>query len=141
MLSTYISKKHEKSILKKFKNHVLPFQCVKINPIVKILLSYWSKSKSGLILMSCPSMGPKILDCPNDFGPVPIFFDRSNSFWSGPNNFGQVQIITISPEKSNLNLTILTKMIWNRPKQFGPNQNNLHPSKKIWAVQNQALTK
>ena len=49
---------------------------------------------------------------------------KSNSFWSGPNNFGQVQIIKISPEKYNLNLT---KMIWSLPKQFGPYQNNFRP--------------
>ena len=46
-----------------------------------------------------------ILDCPNHFGRVPIVLDESNSFWSGPSHFGQVQIIKISPEKSNLNLT------------------------------------
>ena len=50
-----------------------------------------------------------ILDRPNNFGRVPIVLDGSNSFWSGPNHFGQVQIIKISPEKSNLNLT---KTIW-----------------------------
>ena len=51
----------------------------------------------------------------------------------GPIHFGQVQIIKISQDKSNFNLT---KMIWTRPKQFGFNQNNLHPSKTIWTVQN-----
>ena len=56
-----------------------------------------------------------IMDRPNDFDRVPIILDGPNSFWSGPNHFGQVQIIKISPEKSNLNLT---KMIWTRPKQF-----------------------
>ena len=50
-----------------------------------------------------------ILDLPIDFGQVPIIFDGSNSFGSGPNHFGQVQIIKISLEKFNLNLT---KMIW-----------------------------
>ena len=39
------------------------------------------------------------------------------SFWTGHIHFVQVQIIKISPEKSNLNLT---KMIWTRPTQFGP---------------------
>ena len=67
------------------------------------------------------------------FGLVPIAWLRSNSFWSGPNHYGQVQIIKISLEKSNLNLT---KILWPRPKQFGPNQNNLHLSKTIWTVQN-----
>ena len=74
-----------------------------------------------------------ILDCPNNFGKAPIVLDGSNSFWSGPNYFGQVQIIKISPEKSNLNLT---KRIWTRPKQLGPDQNNLYQSKTIWTVQN-----
>ena len=32
------------------------------------------------------------------------------------NHFVQVQIIKISPEESNLNLT---KIIWTQPKQFG----------------------
>ena len=59
--------------------------------------------------------------------------DRSTLFWSGLNHFGQVQIIKISPEKSNLNLT---KMIWTRPKQIGPVQNNLYLTKMIWTVQN-----
>ena len=63
-----------------------------------------------------------IFDRPNHFGQVPIVLDRHNSFLSGPNNFEQVQIIKISPEKSNLNLT---KTIWTRPKQFVPVQNNL----------------
>ena len=40
-----------------------------------------------------------------------------------------VQIIKVSPKKSNLNLT---KMIWIRPKWFAPDQNNLYPSKTIW---------
>ena len=39
-----------------------------------------------------------ILDPPNNFGRVPIVLDGSNSFCSGPNYFGQVQIIRISPE-------------------------------------------
>jgi hypothetical protein len=63
-----------------------------------------------------------------------MILDVSNVFWSGPNHFGQVQIIKISPEKSNLNLT---NIIWTWPKQFGPHQNNLYPSKTIWIVQNQ----
>ena len=67
-----------------------------------------------------------ILDRPNDFGRVPIVLDRPNSFWSGPNHFWQVQIIKLNPEKSNL--------MW--PKWFGPDQNNLYPSKTIWTFQN-----
>ena len=54
-------------------------------------------------------------------------------FWSSSNHFGHVQILKISPEMSNLNLT---KMIWTQPKQFGHDQNNLNPSKTIWTVQN-----
>ena len=75
-----------------------------------------------------------ILDHPNHFGQVPIVLDGSNSLWLDPNHFGtKVQIIKISPEKSNLNLT---KMIWTRPKQFRPDQNSKYPSKTIWTVQN-----
>ena len=74
-----------------------------------------------------------ILYPPKYFGRVPIVLDRPNSFWSGSNYFGQVQIIKTSPEKSYLNLT----------KVFGPDQINLdltklictHP-KTIWTVQN-----
>ena len=53
-------------------------------------------------------------------------------FWTGPNHFGQVQIIKISPEKSNLTLT---KMLWTRPKRFGPDQNDWYSTKMIWTVQ------
>ena len=78
--------------------------------------------------------GSKIIfDRPNYFGRVPIILDGTNSFWSGSNHFGQVQIIKISPEKSDLNLT---KIIWTSSKRFGPDQNNLYPSKTIWTVQN-----
>jgi hypothetical protein len=45
-----------------------------------------------------------------------------------PNHFGQVQIIKISPEKSNLNLT---KMIWTPPNQFVLVQNNLDSPKSF----------
>ena len=46
-----------------------------------------------------------IQDCPNYFGWVPTVFDWPNLFWSGSNHFGQVWIIKIGPEKSDLNLT------------------------------------
>ena len=74
-----------------------------------------------------------ILDRPNYFGWLPIILDGSNSFWTGPNHFGQFQITKTSPEKSNWNLT---KMIWTCPKQIGPDQNNLYITKMIWPVQN-----
>lgn len=54
-----------------------------------------------------------IMDRPNDFGPIAILFDGSNLFWSGPNQFGQVQIVKISTEKSDLNLS---KNFWTQPK-------------------------
>ena len=72
--------------------------------------------------MPCPSMGP------NNFGQVPIVFDESNSFWSGQNHFGHVQIIKISPKKSDLNLT---KTICIRPKQFLSVLNNLDSPKSL----------
>ena len=60
--------------------------------------------------MPSPSMGPKW------FWTIQIilvkyqsFLGGSNSFWSDPNHIAQVQIIKISYEKSNLNLT---KIIW-----------------------------
>ena len=79
-------------------------------------------------LMPCPSIGPKWFSWT-----VQIILVKYQSFWSGPTHFGQVQIIKINPEKSNLTLT---KMLWTRPKQFGPDQNNLFLYKTIWMVQN-----
>ena len=52
---------------------------------------------------------------PNWFCTDQIILDGYNLFWTGPNHFGLVQIIKISPEKSNLSLS---KMISTRPKQF-----------------------
>ena len=49
----------------------------------------------------------------------------SNSFWLGPNQ-KNIQ------EKSNLNLT---KIIWTYQKRFGPDQNNLDPSKTTEIIQ------
>ena len=57
----------------------------------------------------------KFLGRPNPFGRVPIILDGSNSFWLGPNHLKQVQIIKLSAEKFNLNVT---KMTWIWPKQF-----------------------
>ena len=91
---------------------------------IALLIMYYALSFYG---------SKMILDSPNHFGQVPIVLVGSNLFWSDPNHFGQVQIIKISPKKSNLNLT---KVIWTRPKRYGPDQNNLYPSKTIWTVQN-----
>ena len=89
-------------------------------------------------------MGPKlfwtvqiILDRPNNFGREPIVLDRSNYFWSGPNQFGLVQIMKISPEKSKFKPTkmiwtrIPIKTIWTQLNNLDPNpdQNNLDPTK------------
>ena len=63
-----------------------------------------------------------------------MVLDWTNSFWSGAHHFGQVQIIKISPEKSNLNLT---KMIWTSPKRIGPDQNNLDGPKSFWTYKGQ----
>ena len=72
--------------------------------------------------MPCPST------VQNDFGP-------SKSFWLSTNPFEWIQFILFGlksfwtgPNYKNLNLT---KMIWTRPKQFGPDQNNLDGSKLI----------
>ena len=54
-----------------------------------------------------------------------LSFYGSKMILDRPNHFGRpVEIIKISSEKSNLNLT---KMIWSCPKQIGPNKNNLYP--------------
>ena len=68
-----------------------------------------------------------ILDLPKDFGWVPIVLDGFNLLWSDPNYFGQVQIIKISPEKSNLNLT---KMIWTIQNHFWSIEGTRH--KLLW---------
>ena len=70
--------------------------------------------------MFCPIQGT------NYFSRIPIILDGSNSFWTGPNHFGQVQIIKDSPEKSNLKLI----------KKIEHDQNNLYRTKMIWSVQN-----
>ena len=64
---------------------------------------FWKKS---LVLLraaqSLLRMSPKwFWTVQINFGRVPIDLYRSNSFWSGPNHFGQTQVIKISPEKSN----------------------------------------
>ena len=51
----------------------------------------------------------------NIWGLVPIVLDGPNVFSSGPNHF--IQVMKISPEKSNLNLA---KMIWTVQNHFGP---------------------
>ena len=79
----------------------------------------WAKSLTYVLSFYGSKM---ILDCPNNFGQVPIILDGSDLFWSGPNHFRQVQIIKLCPAKSNLNMT---KMIWTWPKQFVFFQNNL----------------
>ena len=78
-------------------------------------------------LMPCPFMGPKWLWTVQII--LVNILDGSNLFWSGVNHFGQVQIIELSTEKSNLNLS---KMIWTQPKWFGPDQNDLDPTKMNW---------
>ena len=45
-----------------------------------------------LRLMPCPSIGPKL------FWTNQIVSDKYKLLWLGPNHFGQVQIIKISPE-------------------------------------------
>ena len=65
-----------------------------------------------------------ILIRPNRCGWVQILLDGSHLFWTSPNPFGHVQ-------SHDLNL-----IIWTRPKQIAPFQNELHQSKKIWTVQN-----
>ena len=59
--------------------------------------------------------------------PGPIVLNGSNLFWpgpkSGPNHFGQVQIVIISTEKSYLNPT---KTNWTRSKQLVLNKHDLN---------------
>ena len=56
----------------------------------------------------------QFLDRLNNFGRVPIVLDRSNLFWLGPYNFGEVQMIKImfkvSHEKSYLKFVEITNL-------------------------------
>ena len=52
-------------------------------------------------------------------------------FWSA--RFGRVQIRLFWTNYYNLDLS---KMIWTRPKQIGPVQNNWYSTNMIWMVQN-----
>ena len=112
-----------RSPIPKTEKLVEPFYCT-VFPIAGLLETFpLSFCGSKMILVS-----------PNHFGRVPIVLDESNLFWSDPNPLGQVQIIKKnSPDKSNLNLT---QMFRTRPKQYGPDQNKLYPSKTICMVQN-----
>ena len=74
-----------------------------------------------------------ILDHPNCFGLVQIVLVMSKLFWSGPNHFVQVYIRLFWTNFHDLDLS---KMIWTRPKQIGPVQNNWCLTKMIWSVQN-----
>ena len=75
-----------------------------------------SPEKAGnLILMPCPSIGPKL------FWTVQIVLDGYKLFWLSPIHFGQVQI----------DFSGLFFIIWTCPKRFGHNQNELDPSKTI----------
>ena len=77
--------------------------------LVKVCTDCLTKA-STLINKALPFYGFKmILDRQNCFGQVPIVLEETNTFWSGSNHFGQVQIIKISPEKSDLNLI---EIIW-----------------------------
>ena len=69
----------------------------------------------------------------------PICFGWIQFVWSGPNNFGKVQIIKISQEKWFLNLI---KIIWSRPKRFGHHQNNFGGPKSFCfgPAEGQAIT-
>ena len=73
-----------------------------------------------------------ILRIPNDLSLVLLYvqndFGLSKLFWTGTNCFGQVQIILVM---FKLDFSGLIFIIWTCPKCFGPNQNDLGPSKTI----------
>ena len=80
--------------------------------------------------MPCPSTSPKW------FGTVQIVLDGYQLFWSGQNDFGQVQIRFFLIKFYNLDLS---KMIWTwskqirgRPKWLVLNQNYLDVPKSFW---------
>ena len=68
----------------------------------------------------------------NYFGRVQIVLVMSKLFWLGQNHFGQVYIRLLWTNFYDLDLS---KMIWTRPKQIGPVQNDWYLTKMIWTVQ------
>ena len=78
--------------------------------------------------MPYPSMGPKwFWSVQNVLDGYQSFWDRSNSFWTGPNDKKLVQ-------KYNLNLKIeldTAQTNWTQPKQFVPVQNNMDDPKSF----------
>ena len=82
----------------------------------------WNKS-----LMPCPSMGPKW------FWTVQIILVEYKLFGTNPICYGRVQIIL---NRSKLLKLVQKNIIWTQPKWFGPDQNDLVPTKKNWTVQN-----
>ena len=77
--------------------------------------------------MPCPSTGP------NWFWTVQIDIGQSEMLLLGPNCFGQVQIILFWSNFYNLDLS---KIIWIRPQQIEPIQNDWYSTKIFWKVQN-----
>ena len=65
---------------------------------------------------------------PKWFGTIQMILFEYRSFWTGRILFRQVQIVKISPEKSNLKLS---KIIWTQSKQFTPIKNNLDGPKSF----------
>jgi hypothetical protein len=57
-----------------------------------------------------------------------ILLEEYKLFWSGPNRFGQVQIILVS---FKLDFSGIFFIIWTCPKLFGRYQNKLDLSKMI----------
>ena len=76
--------------------------------------------------MPCPSIGPKW------FWTVQIVLHGYKLFWSGPNCFGCVQIILVG---FKLDFYGQIFIIWTFPNWFGPDQNELDPTK--WLVLDQ----
>ena len=54
-------------------------------------------------------------------------------FCLGPNGFGRVQLILF---RFKLDFSGLIFIIWTRPKQNGPVQNDWYSTEMIWTVQN-----
>ena len=104
-----------------------PFPLFPIKKVISILyflhenfFKYWWNWR----FVHCPSIGPKwfcLLDRPNCSGWVQIVL-------VGSKIFGQVQIRLFRTNFYNLDQS---KMIWTRPKQTGPFQNELDTSTMI----------
>ena len=102
-------------------SHIILNSAVIVRQIFRQLTLVWSEKQWCTKPMPCPSIIPKWF--------WTVLLVGYKLFWSGPNNFGQVQIRFFWPIFYILDLPI---MIWTRPKRIYPVQNYLDNPKSFW---------